>query len=64
MCIHIYTYAHILHKVFILNITGKSESVSHSVDSLQHHGLQPARLLCPWDSLGKNTGVGEKNEKS
>ena len=20
--------------------------------------LQPARLLCPWDSLGKNTGVG------
>ena len=21
-------------------------------------GLQPARLLCPWDSLGKNTRVG------
>ena len=21
------------------------------------HGLQPARLLCPWDSPGKNTGV-------
>ena len=21
-------------------------------------GLQPARLLSPWDSLGKNTGVG------
>ena len=20
--------------------------------------LQPARLLCPWDSLGKNTAVG------
>ena len=27
-------------------------------DSLWPHGLQPARLLCPWDSLGKNTGVG------
>ena len=27
-------------------------------DSLQSHGLQPARLLCPWDSPGKNTGVG------
>ena len=27
-------------------------------DSLQPHGLEPARLLCPWDSLGKNTGVG------
>ena len=27
-------------------------------DSLWSHGLQPARLLCPWDSPGKNTGVG------
>ena len=27
-------------------------------DSLQPHGLQPARLLCPWDSPGKNTGEG------
>ena len=27
-------------------------------DSLQPHGLQPVRLLCPWDSPGKNTGVG------
>ena len=33
--------------------------LSHSVvsDSLRPHGLQPCRLLCPWDSLGKNTGV-------
>ena len=23
-----------------------------------HHGLQSARLLCPWDSPGKNTEVG------
>ena len=27
-------------------------------DYLRPHGLQPARLLCPRDSLGKNTGVG------
>ena len=27
-------------------------------DSLRPHGLQPVRLLCPWDSPGKNTGVG------
>ena len=35
-------------------------SVSHSVifDSLQPHGLKSARLLCPWASPGKNTGVG------
>ena len=26
--------------------------------SLQPHGLSPARLICPWDSPGKNTGVG------
>ena len=27
-------------------------------NSLRPHGLQPARLLCPWDSPGTNTGVG------
>ena len=27
-------------------------------NSLQPHGLQPARLLCLWDPLGKNAGVG------
>ena len=27
-------------------------------DSVQPHGLQPTRLLPPWDSPGKNTGVG------
>ena len=25
---------------------------------LQPHGLQPTRLLCPWDFLGKHAGVG------
>ena len=25
---------------------------------IRPYGLQPARLLCPWDSLGKITGVG------
>ena len=27
-------------------------------DSVRPHGLQPTRLLRPWDSAGKNTGVG------
>ena len=33
---------------------------THSVvsDSLWPCGLQTTRLLCPWDSPGKNTGVG------
>ena len=26
--------------------------------TLRHHGLKPARLLCPWNFPGKNTGVG------
>ena len=35
---------------------------SHSVvsDSSQPHGLQPTRLLHPWDSPGKSTGVGRQ----
>ena len=37
----------------------QSVSVSLSVmsDSLRPNGLQPTRVLCPWDSPGKNTGV-------
>ena len=27
-------------------------------NSLQYYGLQPGRLLCLWDSPGKNTRVG------
>ena len=27
-------------------------------DSVQHHRRQPTRLPRPWDSSGKNTGVG------
>ena len=26
-------------------------------DSVRPHGLQPARLLCPWDFPGKDTGA-------
>ena len=35
-------------------------SVSSSVmsDSLRPYGLEPERLLCPWNSAGKNNGVG------
>ena len=32
--------------------------VLQSCLTLQLHGLQPARLLYPWDSPGKNTGMG------
>ena len=32
--------------------------VTKSCPTLQPHGLQPARLLGPWNFLGKNTRVG------
>ena len=45
---------------FLLAQGEGSVQFSRSVvsDSLQPHGLQPTRLLCPWDFPGKNTGVG------
>ena len=33
-------------------------SVAQSCPTLQPHGPQPTRLLCPCDFTGKNTGVG------
>ena len=35
----------------------ESESRSVTFDSLQPHGTSPARILCPWNSPGKNAGV-------
>ena len=45
---------------FSIASTLKVKVLSHSVvsDSLRPHGLQPARPLCPWNSPGKNTGLG------
>ena len=50
------------HNANVLSVhnESESESVSHLVllHSLGPHGLQPTRLLCPWNSPSKNTGVG------
>ena len=45
-------YTNVIYILFLLF----SRSVMS--DSLRPHGLQPASLLCPWDSPGKNTGAG------
>ena len=42
------------HKTELLS---KSASCSVVSDFLRPHGLQPARLLCPWNSPGSNAGV-------
>ena len=43
------------------SICGSSDSVcmrAQSCLTLWPHGLRPVRLLCPWDSPGKNSGGG------
>ena len=39
-------------------VHGNSMCVLNRLSHVWPHGLQPARLLCPRDSPGKNTGVG------
>ena len=48
-----YTYT------YVICIIYKTPLISCSVmsDLLQPHRLQPAMVLCPWNSPGKNTGV-------
>ena len=43
----------------VVSLETPSRARAHSVmsDTLRPHGLQPTRLLCPWDFPGKNTGV-------
>ena len=49
---------HVAKSVLYVCFSFERKSLSVISDSLRPHGLQPARLLCPWDSPGKNTGVG------
>ena len=39
-------------------LTGESHSVMS--DTLRPCGLKPMRLLCPWNFLGQNTGMGSR----
>ena len=44
-----------------MNVLKARDIRAHSLQScptLRSHGLQPVSFLCPWDSPGKNTGVG------
>ena len=50
MCVSVYTHTHT--HICCCIVT------SVLSDSLQSYGLQPTRLLCSWNSLGKSTGVG------
>ena len=55
----IHTNTHIVYIFFIcvcVCVTVHTKSLE-SCRTLRPHGPQPARLLCSWDSPGKNTGV-------
>ena len=47
-----------LYRSFPLSIYFTHAVCSVVSDSLRPHGLEPARLLCPWNFSGRNTGVG------
>ena len=53
VCVHIYRF-------FVLKKLNKMPLLlgHFSCVSLRSHGPQPARLFCPWDSLGKSPGMG------
>ena len=52
MCVyrHTHTHTHTHKKVEVL--------VTQLSPTLLPHGVQPTKLLCSWDSPGRNTGVG------
>ena len=50
--------AMLLQKRVILAVVSACILSLQSCPTLRPLGLWPARLLCPWDSSGKNTGVG------
>ena len=57
--ISVFIFFRYIPKSRIAGLYGSSSSISCSVvsNSLRPFGLWPARLLCPWDSPGKNTEV-------
>ena len=60
--IHIYIYVYMYILIYIIRmcvcVCVCVLSCSVVPNSLWPHGLQPARLLCPWNFPGKNIGVG------
>ena len=54
-----YTHTHYIRAIYIFFYMGVLVlSCFNSIWLFVTHELYPARLLCSWDSLGKNTGMG------
>ena len=56
VCVYIYMCIYICLNIYMYIYLSESHSVMFNF--LQPHGLGPISLLCPWNSPGKNTGVG------
>ena len=59
--VYVHTVITLLNNTFVCECVHRWVCVCvHSVmsNSLWPHGLQPARLLCPWNFSGKNIGAG------
>ena len=51
-------FAILLEWLFIWSAAAAAAVASVMSNSVRPHRQHPTRLLCPWDSPGKNTGVG------
>ena len=50
-------------RIYLPKETAAAAKLLQSCPTLRPHRWQPNRLPCPWDSPGKNTGVGPKEAK-
>ena len=55
---HIYKFLHYSPEIITTLLIGYCQVTSVVSDSVQPHRWQPTKLPHPWDSPGKNTGVG------
>ena len=56
---HTHTHKHVyIHIYFYICLLKERKKVKFTSNSFQPHGLQPSRLLSPWNSPGQNTGAG------
>ena len=58
VCIAHLSHTHILGPACLSTCILACSVISVMSNSVLPHELKPARLLCPWNSPGKNTGVG------
>ena len=57
-CTIVYLFTGCVAGAYGILVAAAAKSASVVSDSVWPHRRQPTRLPCPWDSPGKNTGVG------